>query len=103
MVFTAVRNSNLGTNRVSLYFTCGSLITALTLRLVSEGLVGKVDFTVRKLTSNTAGFTTDFSSLTATNPCLAWSGQKPQVPMPVPVIGLVHLKHSLLRPPLVFK
>ncbi|CAM6129058.1 unnamed protein product [Calypogeia fissa] len=58
---------------------CGALAIVVGLVLgILYALVGYVDFTVRKLTSNTEAFTTDFSALTATNPCIAWSGQKPQ-------------------------
>ena len=34
------------------------------------GLIGKVDFTVQHLSSTTTSFTTDFSSLSLTHPCL---------------------------------
>ncbi|EFJ32053.1 hypothetical protein SELMODRAFT_75198 [Selaginella moellendorffii] len=34
------------------------------------GLIGKVDFTVRHLSSTTIGFTTDYSQLTSRSPCL---------------------------------
>ncbi|BBN12511.1 LMBR1 domain-containing protein 1 [Marchantia polymorpha subsp. ruderalis] len=49
---------------------CGATVIVVGLILgILYGLVGKVDFTVRRLNSNTVAFTTDFSQLTATNPC----------------------------------
>lgn len=56
---------------------CGAFgwvaITAVVVGLVVGilyGLVGKVDFTVQRLSSVASPFTTDFSSLTASQPCL---------------------------------
>lgn len=56
---------------------CGALMwvamTAVVVGLVLGilyGLVGKVDFTVQRLSSVATSFTTDFSSLTQSHPCL---------------------------------
>ncbi|KAL2652415.1 hypothetical protein R1flu_020543 [Riccia fluitans] len=52
---------------------CG--VTAIVVGLVLGilyGLIGKVDFTIRRLNSNTQAFTSDFTQLTASSPCLPW-------------------------------
>ncbi|KAJ7294873.1 hypothetical protein O6H91_06G109600 [Diphasiastrum complanatum] len=52
-----------------IWVTLTAIVVGLVLG-IAYGLVGKVDFTVRHLSSTTIGFTTDFSTLSARNPCL---------------------------------